>query len=53
MILRDFWPRGEGHPMVFCHVEGEEKNGRIALKGSPRVGAESKFNPAEAEKIVS
>ena len=51
--LTHFWPRGEEWPIVFCQVVGEEESGHTGSKGSAKVDSQSKYNPTEAEKIVS
>ena len=51
--LKHFWPRGEEWPIVFCQVEGEEESGHTGSKRSAKVDSQSKYNPTEAEKIVS
>ena len=51
--LAGFWPQGEGCPIVFCQVEGEEETGYIGSKGNNKVDSQSKFNTTEAKKIVS
>ncbi|XP_065917898.1 3'-5' exoribonuclease HELZ2-like isoform X3 [Dysidea avara] len=43
-----FWPNGPECPVVFCDVEGKEKEG----SSDHKVHQESKSNKIEAEKIV-
>ena len=51
--LRSFWPQGEDLPMVFCDIVGKEEEVHTGMKGTAKVGLQSKYNPAEARKIVS
>ena len=51
--LGGFWPQGEQRPMVFCDMAGREEQVHTGMKGTTKVGMESKYNTEEAKKIVS
>lgn len=54
--LKTFWPNynQDPHtPFVFCDVVGTEKVTDTEFIDKIRVGQESKYNPKEADKIVS
>ena len=39
--------------MVFCDIVGKEEEVHTGMKDTAKVGLGSKYNPAEARKIVS
>ena len=52
--LKTFWPNQDpAAPFVFCDVIGTEKVTDTEFINKVRVGQESKYNPKEADKIVS
>ena len=52
--LKTFWPNQDpATPFVFCDVIGTEKVTDTEFIDKVRVGQESKYNPKEADKIVS
>lgn len=50
--LHNFWPQGEGMPLVFVDLVGREGGEHTGQRGKTKVGLESKFNRDEARKIV-
>ena len=53
-VLSNFWPAGKYWPLVFCDVDGNEKEMHGVSEGQENIKPDqhSKCNPEEAEIAV-